>query len=539
MKSFAAKLLALVLFLIGLVSVATPASADNIADSGNSMWPTSYPVSWDNANPYRGDTVTFTASVDCVAKGYDSFAGIRAATISLDGNVGGPDIGSPGASTSSTHSLVITFNQTGDVGFIIFTNCYSDSSHQSYAALHSGLIVAHITDRPNFVGVPQNVTAFPHDSSAFVTWGVSNRATSYTVTASPSGQTCTTSQNFCTVTGLANGSQQSFTVRATNGNTAEDSTSPATSSVTIAEPLQISGSVSSSTWKVGASVTVSPLIVGVPTHTDLQWYRCDSPVPAMPAQPACTMIPGQSSSSYTLTSADLGKYVSAFIHVTNASSDAMQTIPNNRQTIASDAVVAPPVADANGKPAVTDIPVREIPLLGGTTLVINGTNLSDVTSVQINGVQAVIISKTNTTLTIQAPASANKAGLVDLTITNAKGSVTSNSALSYVQNLTAVSKPKTLSITGFSASTVTLSASLKAKIKNFLLASKGYTKLACVGDVRGLRLSAAQKASALARAKAACVYAKTLNSGLFTNFSGVQSKLTGAITRLVTLTLSN
>jgi hypothetical protein len=538
MKPITAKVLTLVLFLVGLVAVASPANAD-ISSPDNQYWPSRQSVSYDNANPYLGDTVTFTATYDCVANGYESYRSIRAANTGVDGNQYNGDIGSAGSSSGNTHSLVITFTQNGDYGFVIFTNCYIDATHQSWAPINSGVIVVHITDRPNFVGVPQNVTAFPHDSSAFVTWGIANRATSYTVTASPAGQTCTTAQNFCTITGLANGSQQTFTVRASNGNTSEDSTSPATSAVTITEPLQISGSVSSSTWKVGASVTVNPLIVGVPTHTDLQWYRCDSPVPSMPAQPACTMIAGQSSSSYTLTSADLGKYVSAFIHVTSASSDAMQTISNNRQTLAADAVVSPPVADSSGKPAVTDIPVREIPLLGGTTLVINGTNLSGVTSVQINGAQAVIVSKTETTLTIQVPASANKAGLVDLTITNAKGSVTSSSALSYVQTLTTVSKPKLLSLTGFVASTVTLSSSFKAKVKAFLLANKGYTKLACVGDVRGVKLSTTQKAAALARAKATCVFAKTVNSGLFTNYSGVQSKVTGAVARLVNLTLSN
>jgi hypothetical protein len=538
MKSFAAKALTLVLFVVGLVSVASPATAD-ISFPQNSYWTPRLSVSYDNANPYLGDTVTFSATYDCIANGDESYKGIRAANTGVDGNQYNGDIGSPGATNGNTHSLVINFSQNGDYGFVIFTNCFIDASHQSWRAINSGVIVVHITDRPNFVGVPQNVTAFPHDSSAFVTWGIANRATSYLVTASPSGQTCTTTQNFCTVTGLTNGSQQTFAVTAMNGTPAENSTSPATTAVTINEPLQISGSVSSSTWKVGAMVTVTPLIVGVPTHTDLQWYRCDSVVPAMPAQPACTMIAGQSSSTYTLTSADLGKYVSAFIHVTNSNSDAMQTISNNRPTLAADAVVAPPVADSTGKPSVTDIPVREIPLLGGTTLVINGTNLSGVTSVQINGVQAVIVSKSETSLTIQVPATANKAGLVDLTITNAKGSVTSSSALSYVQSLPTVSKARVLSLTGFASSTVTLSAALKAKVKTFLLANKGYTKLACLGDVRGVKLSATQKAAAQARAKATCAYAKTVNSALFTNYSGVQSKFSGSIARLVNLTLTN
>ena len=76
-------------------------------------------------------------------------------------------------------------------------------------------------ETPSAPGAPYAVSAAAGNMSAKVTWEdyEDNGApiTSYTVTSSPGGKTCTTSGGKCTVTGLTNGKAYTFTVTATNG----------------------------------------------------------------------------------------------------------------------------------------------------------------------------------------------------------------------------------------------------------------------------------------------------------------------------------
>ena len=69
--------------------------------------------------------------------------------------------------------------------------------------------------------------------------------TGYTVTSSPDGQTCSTSDAdalTCDVTGLTNGTAYTFTVTATN-DVGTSTSSSASNSVTPAEPAQAAPSV--------------------------------------------------------------------------------------------------------------------------------------------------------------------------------------------------------------------------------------------------------------------------------------------------------
>lgn len=318
-------------------------------------------------------------------------------------------------------------------------------------------------------------------------------------------------------------------------------------------PLAVSGSLISN-WKVGDTVVFSPMISGTPTHTDIQWFRCDNAVVALNSQPNCQMIFGQSGYTYVLTSSDVDKYVTAFIHVTNSVSDVMKTFANSRATAVSvnptpGASTSPspgasgtpspsPSATDDGKPKVTPMPIQEVPLTGGVTIVISGANLGTVTSVTVNGVVARIVSSTDQALVVEIP-SGTRPGVAEVVIAGAKGTVTSTNAVSYAGGTQAKLVSKNLAIKGFASTAISLSASHKTQIRTFLLGKSGYSNLSCVGDVTGVKKSNTQIKYALARAKAACTFAKALMPGLKITSSGKQSKTTGAVSRIVGLSLTN
>lgn len=69
---------------------------------------------------------------------------------------------------------------------------------------------------------PSRVSAVPTDASAVVTWAApmdsgSFAVSTYQVTSSPGGRICVTTTTSCTVSGLANGTAYTFTVRALSG----------------------------------------------------------------------------------------------------------------------------------------------------------------------------------------------------------------------------------------------------------------------------------------------------------------------------------
>ena len=99
-------------------------------------------------------------------------------------------------------------------------------------------------------------------------------------------------------------------------------------------------------------------------------------------------------------------------------------------------------------------------------------------------------------------------------------------------------KSKSLTVKGYSASSLALTTAMKMQVKTFVIANPKHTKLKCDADVTGVRKSSAQIKLATSRAKSACAYAKTLNKNLATSSSGKQSRSTGKIVRSVALTLA-
>jgi hypothetical protein len=176
-------------------------------------------------------------------------------------------------------------------------------------------------------------------------------------------------------------------------------------------------------------------------------------------------------------------------------------------------------------------------VVGGTTITINGTGFTGVTGVLVNGVAATVISATDTTLIISIPASA-QVGLVDLDVTTPKVTATEASALAYVAKHTSISS-KSMTLTKYVGAATKLTAKQKTEIKTFVRANATLPKLVCSASTAGVKKTTAETKAALTRAKAACSYAASVSSNIFTASKGSQGKSTGKVSKLVTLTISS
>jgi len=421
-------------------------------------------------------------------------------------------------------------------GAVTVTVVTSRSGYQSVTQTVTHLV-------PAVPPTPQFPSAFATNATtAFVTWGSVEGATGYTVTTSPSGPGCSATLNFCTISGLTAGSSYTFSIVATNSGLS--SAAATTGSVVMGDQLAVGGSVSSATWKVGSSVSAVPLIIGQYSVLNYQWYRCSSAVGTQVAPPSCEAIGGATSSSYTLSAADLGKFVTAHLSATGGVGVVTKTLSNGQAVLATDATGTPSV-DPEGKPVISNIPDRQVSVVGGTEIVINGTGFSGVTSVTVNGVAAKVIKSTDTSIIVSIPASTTQ-GLVDLVVTTAKGAATAASALAYVATPIALPQPvvsikvtKSAVLKPYVAKVVVLSAVQKKEIETFVSANSKLTSIKCVATTNGVKKSSAELKLAVARAKAACAYAKTLNGKLQSSVSGVQGKTTGKVSKVVKLTLTN
>jgi hypothetical protein len=386
------------------------------------------------------------------------------------------------------------------------------------------------------VGTASNFSVFPQAAgTAFTTWGVADGATSYTVTAAPGGRSCTTTQNFCTVTGLTNGETYTFTLTATNGTaTASVGSGP----VLLREPVTVGVGLNGGTWRVGESVTAQYVVQGSNSTPTITWYRCDQIVGAMPTAPTgCATVGSGTSTSYTLAAGDVGKYITAHVFVNNTDPQGQMTASSNQAVLASGAVAPTPVADPAGNPTIVNIPNPIVSVAGGTEVTITGTGLAGVTAVTVGGLPAIVVSKTDTTVVVQVPVS-TKTGLADLTITNSKGSVTSKSAIIYALN-PVIKITKTKNITGFAATSKVLTAAQKTAVKSLITANPTLTQLSCAAKTVGVAASKSELAKAKSLATAACAYAKTLKKTLVTSASASQTLPKSKASRSVLLTLKN
>jgi hypothetical protein len=401
------------------------------------------------------------------------------------------------------------------------------------------------------IGSPSNFIVTPQaGGTVFATWGVAAGANSYTIQTAPGGATCTTSQNFCTISGLTDGTTYTFSLTATNGT---QYSSIGSGPILYREPIDVKASVDSPNWKVGEAVTANYTVHGSPPYTTtVTWYRCDRIVPPTQVAPVeCTTIRSGSSNTYTLVAADLGKYITAYVSSTNGTSTQGKTAPGATAVLAANATAPTPSPD--GKPTIVAIPNATVPVAGGTQIIISGTGLAGVTSVTIGGVLAEIVSKTDTAITVKVPTS-SQPGAADVVVTNDKGSATKTSAVVYTSTQTpnptpttppvtpmvpgVVTPAKTLSLGNFTATQVKLSTAQKSAVKKLITANPTLTKLVCTAKSTGPKMTAKDLASAEARAAATCSYAASLRKNLYVNATGTAG-ISKTTSRNVTLTLKN
>ena len=84
-----------------------------------------------------------------------------------------------------------------------------------------------------------------------------------------------------------------------------------------------------------------------------------------------------------------------------------------------------------GEPTVLSLDVSEGSFLGGTTVVITGTDFNNVSSVTFNGVAATINSSTATSINVTTVASADNVGLGNVVVTTPVGTDTLTNGWTY------------------------------------------------------------------------------------------------------------
>jgi hypothetical protein len=513
------KLIAIFLALAGILTSGTFASAEVTSFDQWPWWP--FPHTDDaslsvTGSLKQGETYRVTVS---------GTTGGATCTVTLKMMDSGPNI-----------TLAENFNVTGN--FSISSGDLTAGTagqYENFGAIVCGKTPTYITTHFEYpIGDPTNFTIFPGAGSAFATWGVASGATSYTINTAPGGATCTTSQNFCTLTGLTNGETYTFSLTATNGTVYR---SIGSGPVLLRQPVTVAVGLNGATWHVGETVTAQYSVQGSSSNPTITWYRCSSVVGAMPGLPAGDCSAVGSGTTYVMTAGDVGKYLTAHVFVNNTDPQGQMTASNMNAVLASGAAAPAPVADPAGKPTIVNIPNPIVSVAGGTQITITGTGLAGVTTVTVGGLPAIVVSKTDTTVVVQVPVS-TKTGLADLTVTNDKGSVTSKSAIVYTTNpVLTVAKTKTL--TGFAATQKTLTTAQKALVKVLISANPKLSKLACAANTTGVSMNKTELARAKTWATATCAYAKTLNKSLVTAITATQTLPKAKVSRTVALTLKN
>jgi uncharacterized repeat protein (TIGR02543 family) len=269
---------------------AAPSAPRNVTATGSNGSAT---VSWDAPSDSRGSAVT-GYTVTAYTAG-NIAAGTCTATAPTE----------TCSVTGLTNGELYTFKVTATNG--IGTSAQSTAS----AAVKPSTIPS----------APTSVVASAGDASASISFTApatdgGSSITGYVVTASD-GTTASGTSSPIRITGLANESAYTFTVKATNANgdsVASSASASATPKANFA-PVQTSDAQPSGLPYVGTALTSQVTFSGAPTPTlSYQWKVCDDPAEVT----TCSNISGATAASFTPTISEEGKYIVVATTATNS-----------------------------------------------------------------------------------------------------------------------------------------------------------------------------------------------------------------------------
>jgi len=269
-------------------------------------------------------------------------------------------------------------------------------------------------------GAPTNVNATSGDSSALVEWDAptdGGTPTSYTVTTSPDGASCTATHpaTSCTVTGLTNGIAYTFTVTATN-TTGNSAPSAPSSAVTPAPAAPGAPTNVTATSGNGSALVEwdAPTDGGTPTS-----YT----VTADPGSASCTAT--HPTTSCTVTGLDNGTDYAFTVTATNTTGSSSPSTPSSAVTPSGVSVDAGAASAPFAGPVITR-PAQQA--TAGQTVTLAGSNLAGVTGVLVGTERATLVRATASAIEFTLPTTL-AAGSYDLVLESSTGRVTIQAAI--------------------------------------------------------------------------------------------------------------
>lgn len=308
----------------------------------------------------------------------------------------------------------------------------------------SAFAITHVTTDAAVATVPDaptGVSAVAGAASASVSWSAplsdgGSAITGYTVTSSPGGLTCSATTSPCTVEGLTNGTEYTFTVKATNtvGDSAASDPSSAVTPATVPDPptgvSAVAGagsalvSWSAPAFNGGSAITgytVTPSADGTPCTTTTEL--------------TCTVTGLTNGTSYTFT-----------VKATNAVGDSAASV-------ASDPVIPITVPDA--PTSVTAVAASQSATVSWVAPTYDGG--SPVTGYTVTSAPGSRTCTTTTELTCAVTGLTNGTSYTfTVTATNAAGTSAASSASSSVTPATVPDPPRSLAATHPSTTSIGL-----------------------------------------------------------------------------------